>query len=167
MNPTAIEARFICRFPGFELDVDLKLPGNGITALFGHSGCGKTTLLRCIAGLQQAHGQLSVLGTPWQKDNLFRPVHQRPLAYVFQETHLFPHLSVRRNLTFGQRRVPAQDRQIRFDDAVSWLGLAHLLERMPANPNSLKHHPPRFRESLSSIVGGVLQIGSPSLRPFL
>jgi molybdate transport system ATP-binding protein len=51
---------------------------------------------------------------------------------VFQETHLFPHLSVRRNLTFGQRRVPAQDRQIRFDDAVSWLGLAHLLERMPA-----------------------------------
>lgn len=101
MNPTAIEARFICRFPGFELDVDLKLPGNGITALFGHSGCGKTTLLRCIAGLQQAHGQLSVLGTPWQKDNLFRPVHQRPLAYVFQETHLFPHLSVRRNLTFG------------------------------------------------------------------
>ncbi len=132
MNPTAIEARFICRFPGFELDVDLKLPGNGITALFGHSGCGKTTLLRCIAGLQQAHGQLSVLGTPWQKDNRFRPVHQRPLAYVFQETHLFPHLSVRRNLTFGQRRVPAQDRQIRFDDAVSWLGLAHLLERMPA-----------------------------------
>lgn len=131
MTSTAIEARFFCQFPGFELDVDLKLPGNGITALFGHSGCGKTTLLRCIAGLQQAQGRLAVFGTPWQTETLFRPVHQRPLAYVFQETHLFPHLSVRRNLTFGQRRVPVHERQIPFEDAVSWLGLAHLLERMP------------------------------------
>lgn len=49
-----IRARFQCTFPGFGLDVDLTLPGTGITGLFGHSGCGKTTLLRCMAGLQSA-----------------------------------------------------------------------------------------------------------------
>ncbi|HET8848619.1 MAG TPA: molybdenum ABC transporter ATP-binding protein, partial [Marinobacter sp.] len=132
MTCAPIEARFVCRFPGFELNVELSLPGTGITALFGHSGCGKTTLLRCLAGLQRAKGALSVLGEPWQNDTLFMPVHQRPLAYVFQETHLFPHLSVRQNLTFGQRRIPPSSRHIRFDDAVDWLGLGHLVDRMPA-----------------------------------
>ncbi|MGC8120675.1 molybdenum ABC transporter ATP-binding protein [Marinobacter sp. VGCF2001] len=131
MTGHLIDARFNCRFADFHLDVELAIPGTGITALFGHSGCGKTTLLRCIAGLQAAEGELNVLGDCWQTATTRKPVHQRPLAYVFQETHLFPHLSVRRNLTFGQRRVPASERQIRFDDAVSWLGLGHLLSRMP------------------------------------
>jgi len=132
MNSDLILARFLCRFPGFEMNVNLTLPGTGISALFGHSGCGKTTLLRCIAGLHRAEGELSVLGDRWQSKHQFKPVHQRPLAYVFQETHLFPHLSVRKNLLFGQQRIPEQDRQIRFDDAVSWLGLNQLLGRMPA-----------------------------------
>ncbi|MEP6133517.1 molybdenum ABC transporter ATP-binding protein, partial [Marinobacter sp.] len=127
-----IHARFRCAFPGFDLDVDLTLPGTGITALFGHSGCGKTTLLRCMAGLQHAPGTMTVLGEPWQTEELVRPVHKRALAYVFQETQLFPHLNVRRNLEFGYRRIPAGERQIRFDDAVRWLGLESLLERMPA-----------------------------------
>ncbi|ARM82728.1 MULTISPECIES: molybdenum ABC transporter ATP-binding protein [Marinobacter] len=127
-----IHARFRCAFPGFDLDVDLTLPGTGITALFGHSGCGKTTLLRCMAGLQNAPGTMTVLGEPWQTEEFVRPVHKRALAYVFQETQLFPHLNVRRNLEFGYRRIPAGERQIRFDDAVRWLGLESLLERMPA-----------------------------------
>lgn len=126
-----IAARFQCGFPGFSLDVDLTLPGTGITALFGHSGCGKTTLLRCMAGLQVARGQLTVLGERWQSERDFLPVHKRPLAYVFQETHLFPHLNVRRNLEFGFRRIPLRDRQIAFDDAVRWLGLGPHLARMP------------------------------------
>lgn len=132
MTCAPIEARFDCQFPGFTLSVDLKLPGTGITALFGHSGCGKTTLLRCMAGLQRTEGHLSVLGSTWQTDSAFVPVHQRPLGYVFQETHLFPHLTVRKNLTFGQRRIAPGERQIRFEDAVDWLGLGHLLDRMPA-----------------------------------
>jgi molybdate transport system ATP-binding protein len=125
-------ARFQCAFPGFDLNVDLTLPGNGITALFGHSGCGKTTLLRCMAGLQSAKGTMTVLGEPWQTDEIFRPVHKRALAYVFQDTHLFPHLNVRKNLEFGYRRIPASERQIGFDDAVRWLGLESHLARMPA-----------------------------------
>lgn len=128
---TGIEARFRCRFPGFELDVDLTLPGQGVTALFGHSGCGKTTLLRCMAGLQRAPGRMIVAGETWQDDRTFRPVHRRPLAYVFQDTRLFPHLSVRGNLDFGYRRIPAAERRIHFDDAVDWLGLAPHLDRRP------------------------------------
>lgn len=128
---STIDARFQCTFPGFSLDVDITLPGTGISALFGHSGCGKTTLLRCMAGLQSAPGSMTVLGEPWQTETFVRPVHKRPLAYVFQETHLFPHLNVRRNLEFGYRRIPAGDRQIGFDEAVRWLGLESHLDRMP------------------------------------
>lgn len=126
-----ILARFRCGFETFQLDVDLQLPGQGVTALFGHSGCGKTTLLRCMAGLQKAEGYLSVNGDCWQDDHHRLAVHQRPLAYVFQETSLFPHLSVHRNLTYGYQRIPADQRQIGFDQAVDWLGLSHLLRRVP------------------------------------
>ncbi|ROQ45012.1 molybdate transport system ATP-binding protein [Marinobacter sp. 3-2] len=128
----SICARFRCAFPGFGLDVDLTLPGTGITALFGHSGCGKTTVLRCMAGLHRAEGTMTVLDEHWQSADAFLPVHKRPLAYVFQETHLFPHLTVRKNLEFGYRRIPASDRQIGFDEAVNWLGLGGHLDRMPA-----------------------------------
>jgi molybdate transport system ATP-binding protein len=126
-----ILARFHCRIGDFTLNVNLNLPGSGLTALFGHSGCGKTTLLRCIAGLQPASGELVVHGDTWHSAHESRAVHQRPLAYVFQETSLFPHLSVERNLNYGYRRVPVSQRRIQFDQAVEWLGLAHLLERMP------------------------------------
>ncbi|KEF30799.1 Molybdenum transport ATP-binding protein ModC [Marinobacter nitratireducens] len=126
-----IKARFQCRYPGFELAVDLKLPGSGVTALFGHSGCGKTTLLRCMAGLQRAAGTMSVNGDCWQNDTQTRPVHHRPLAYVFQETSLFPHLTVRKNLLYGYRRTPKANRRIQMDQAIQWLGLEHLLDRMP------------------------------------
>jgi molybdate transport system ATP-binding protein len=130
--PDTICARFHCVFPGFDLNVDLTLPGTGITALFGHSGCGKTTLLRCMAGLQKAPGTMNVLGDSWQNERASRPVHKRPLAYVAQQTHLFPHLNVLRNLEFGYRRIPASERQITVDEAVHWLGLESHLARMPA-----------------------------------
>ncbi|HET8802487.1 MAG TPA: molybdenum ABC transporter ATP-binding protein [Marinobacter sp.] len=126
-----IEARFHCRLGDFLLDVDLALPGSGVTALFGHSGCGKTTLLRCIAGLQAASGTLTVNGERWQSGTDSRPVHQRPLAYVFQETGLFPHLSVRGNLHYGYRRINRAERRVTLEQAVAWLGLSHLLDRMP------------------------------------
>lgn len=133
MPDTGIQTRFRCHVGTFTLDVDLNLPGSGLTALFGHSGCGKTTLLRCMAGLQVAQGSMCVNGDVWQKEceSDSRPVHQRPLAYVFQETSLFPHLCVKRNLMYGYRRIPQQERRISFDQAVEWLGLSRLLDRMP------------------------------------
>ncbi|WP_166264598.1 molybdenum ABC transporter ATP-binding protein [Marinobacter caseinilyticus] len=122
----------LCKHLGaFALDVDLTLPDRGVSVLFGPSGCGKTTLLRCIAGLTRADGVLTMNGEVWQDDRKFLPVHQRPLAYVFQETSLFPHLSVQQNLTYGYRRVPANERHVSLDQATEWLGLQTLLARMP------------------------------------
>jgi molybdate transport system ATP-binding protein len=127
----SIEARLTLDYPGFALEVDLTLPGQGVTAIFGTSGSGKTTLLRCIAGLERASGRLVVNGQPWQDAGHFMPVHQRPLGYVFQEANLFPHLSARRNLEYGMKRVAAGDRRVAIDQAVDLLGIGHLLDRLP------------------------------------
>jgi molybdate transport system ATP-binding protein len=131
-DPNRIEARFRVARENFTLDVDLHLPDHGITALFGPSGCGKTTLLRAIAGLERAPGgRLVVSGEPWQDAHIFVPSHRRALGYVFQETSLFPHLSVRRNLEYGMKRVPENERTLRWDEVIDWLGLAPLLGQPP------------------------------------
>ncbi|OIP19548.1 MAG: molybdenum ABC transporter ATP-binding protein [Betaproteobacteria bacterium CG2_30_59_46] len=128
----SIEARFKLDFSGFNLDVDLTLPGRGITALFGHSGSGKTTLLRCLAGLERApDGYLALDGKVWQQGSLFVPTHHRSLGYVFQEASLFPHLNVRRNLEYGMSRIADGARRVSLDSAIELLGIGHLLERMP------------------------------------
>lgn len=135
-SPTAgqIHARFRLAWPGFELDVDLALPGRGVTALFGHSGSGKTTCLRCVAGLERAgEAYLEVNGERWQDSasGLFVPTHERALGYVFQEASLFPHLTARRNLEYGLRRVKTDQRRVDWDHVVKLLGIEHLLERLP------------------------------------
>jgi len=127
-----IAARFRLARPGFSLDVDIKLPGRGVSALFGPSGSGKTTLLRCLAGLERApDGYLALDGEVWQDGPLFLPTHKRPLGYVFQEASLFAHLSVRRNLEYGLRRIADGARRVSLDHAIELLGIGHLLERMP------------------------------------
>jgi molybdate transport system ATP-binding protein len=134
MNGTVlpIEARFQLDRGEFTLRTALILPGRGVTALFGPSGSGKTTLLRCVAGLEHAPGgYLSVAGEVWQDGNHFLPTHQRPLGYVFQEASLFPHLSIRRNLEYGMRRVPVELRRVSLDNAIELLGIGHLLDRRP------------------------------------
>jgi molybdate transport system ATP-binding protein len=132
MTANAIKARFKLDWAGFSLDVDLEMPGRGVTAFFGHSGSGKTTLLRCIAGLERApDGFLSMNGEIWQDADTFTPTFQRPLGYVFQEASLFPHLSVRRNLEFGLKRVSAADRRVSLQDAIELLSIGALLERLP------------------------------------
>ena len=127
--------RIALRLPyrDFQLEVDLDLPGRGVTALFGPSGSGKTSLLRCVAGLERpAEGLLNINGEVWQDSQLFLPPHQRALGYVFQEASLFQHLSVRDNLEYGFKRIPAHERRIDLDQALALLGIEHLLERMPA-----------------------------------
>jgi molybdate transport system ATP-binding protein len=119
----------------FLLDVDLTLPQQGISALFGHSGSGKTTILRAIAGLERAPGGYIALGDDvWQDDaqGIFVPTHKRPLGVVFQEASLFAHLDVRNNLDFGRKRVPAAQRRFEIGPVAELLGIGHLLERRPA-----------------------------------
>ena len=118
----------------FTLDVALQLPGRGITALFGPSGCGKTTLLRALAGLDRAAGRVALGDEVWQDDatGQWRPTHQRPLGYVIQDSALFPHLSVRANLAYGQRRSGAAAAGFALDAVVDLLGIAALMGRRPA-----------------------------------
>jgi molybdate transport system ATP-binding protein len=126
----SVAARFALAWPGFALDVDLDLPGSGVTALFGQSGCGKTTLLRCMAGLERGAGRLIVNGETWQDDARFMPTHQRPLGYVFQDARLFAHLDVARNLDFGLRRSRGAA-TVKRDAIIDLLGLGPLLDRLP------------------------------------
>ncbi|WP_256588009.1 MULTISPECIES: molybdenum ABC transporter ATP-binding protein [Pseudomonas] len=129
-----IEVRLQLNYSGFALDVDLKLPGRGVTALYGHSGSGKTTCLRCIAGLERAgDGFVQINDQVWQdsRNGVFVPPHKRALGYVFQEASLFPHLSVLANLEFGLKRIPKGQRRVDLAQATQLLGIGHLLDRHP------------------------------------
>lgn len=131
-----IEARFQLDYgPSFQLDVDLKLPNSGVTVLFGESGSGKTSVLRCIAGLQKpVFSHLKINDTVWQDsaNNLFLPAYQRPVGYVFQQANLFPHLTVSENIAFGIKRLRRLDKPAALADLVDLLGIAPLLKRYPA-----------------------------------
>lgn len=134
-----IQSRFLLRraaAPGaeaFVLDVDLTLPGKGIAAIFGHSGSGKSTFLRCIAGLERPQpGHLRVLGDDWQNERIFLPTHRRPLGYVFQEASLFPHLSAQGNLDYARKRADAHvGAGFTQERVVELLGIGNRLRQMP------------------------------------
>lgn len=119
----------------YALQVDLQLPGQGITVLFGASGSGKTSLLRCVAGLERARqAHVAVAGEVWQDDasRIFLPTHRRALGYVFQEASLFEHLDVQGNLDYGVRRARAPQGRQQLQAAIELLGIGQLLRRRPA-----------------------------------
>lgn len=117
----------------FSLDVDTRLPLQGVTALFGRSGCGKTTLLRAIAGLDRhTKAQIRFGNTIWQQDKQFLPVHQRRIGMVFQHSSLLPHLSVTQNLLYGFKRRAKHDAvQLEPAQVISLLALEPLLSLRP------------------------------------
>ena len=134
MKSSAVTARFQLGYGSFTLAVDVDLPGSGISVLFGASGSGKTTVLRCLAGLEKPEaGFVSINGTVWQdsKNNHFLPTHKRNLGYVFQEANLFPHLTVSDNLGFGLNRIHAKAKNDSLQHIVALLGINHLLDRLP------------------------------------
>jgi molybdate transport system ATP-binding protein len=124
-----LAVRLALKRAGFVFDVKCDIPARGITAVFGRSGGGKTTLLRCIAGLERlARGRVDFDGQVWQDEAHFVPAHRRAVGYVFQEQSLFPHLDVRGNLKFALRRVPPGQRRMELDEAVALLDLSALLQ---------------------------------------
>lgn len=133
-QPLGCEVRLQLQRADFSLDVDLRFPSRGITALFGASGSGKTTVLRCIAGLERQGRGLVRIGTDrWQDDAqaLFLPTWRRPLGYVFQEASLFDHLDVSGNLRYGLKRTAGRSGEAALAQAVELLGIGALLARQP------------------------------------
>jgi len=120
----------------FSIDVAFAARGAGVTALFGPSGCGKSTILAAVAGLlRPREGRVAVAGEPPLLDTargVFVPPERRRCAVVFQDSRLFPHLSVESNLRYGLRRAPTGAAGPGFGEVVELLGLAPLLARRPA-----------------------------------
>lgn len=118
---------------GFNLNADLAL-GQGLTALFGPSGSGKTTLINAVAGLiRPDKGIIRFNGMVWSDASTgqFLPTHKRRIGYVFQEPRLFPHLSVKANLLYGQSFTPSRERRENLRSVAELLGLENLLTRAP------------------------------------
>lgn len=115
------------------LDVDTSIPATGITAIYGHSGSGKTSLLRCIAGLESAdQGKLLVNGEIWQDDSLFLATHKRPIGYVFQEASLFPHLTAQKNLNYAIKRADLAVSPDFYQRVIDVMGIEDILTRYPS-----------------------------------
>jgi sn-glycerol 3-phosphate transport system ATP-binding protein len=110
--------------------MSLEIPGGRFTVLLGGSGCGKTTCLRLIAGLEQPTGGCILIGG---RDITALPPAARGVAMVFQSYALFPHLTVAENILFGlkARGVPRAERDRRLAHAVELLGIRPLLSRKP------------------------------------
>jgi molybdate transport system ATP-binding protein len=123
------------RFGSFALDATFDSAG-GLTALFGRSGAGKTSLVNAIAGLLRPERCRIVIDGDVLTDTehrIFVPARRRRIGYVFQEGRLFPHLTVRQNLMYGSWFAPKSDRAGEFGQVVDLLGIAALLGRRPTN----------------------------------
>ena len=119
-------------FPDFTLDLDLEA-GSGITALFGRSGAGKSTIINAVAGLLHPdEGYLEVGGEVLMDTtrNIHTAPHKRRFGTVFQDARLFPYLTVAQNLDFGTRYAP-KGSNIPRNDVIDLLGLNKLLTRAP------------------------------------
>lgn len=123
------------RLDKFSLDMRLELDGGGITAVFGPSGAGKTTLARLLAGLAAPdEGHIEFDGEIFFDGRLGidLPPERRGVGYMFQEHRLFPHMSVYQNLNFGSF---AGGRRLNIDlrELAEFFGIAGLLKRSPAS----------------------------------
>ncbi|MFK3661721.1 molybdenum ABC transporter ATP-binding protein ModC [Scandinavium sp. NPDC088450] len=112
------------------LTINESLPASGITAIFGVSGAGKTSLINAISGLTKPQKGRIVLNNRVLNDaekNICLSPEKRRVGYVFQDARLFPHYKVRGNLRYGMAKSMAGQ----FDKLVSLLGIEGLLDRLP------------------------------------
>jgi molybdate transport system ATP-binding protein len=133
-----LEVAVAGRVGSFALDVGFESEG-GVTALFGQSGAGKTSVVNMIGGLLRPERGRVLVGGRLVFDSgggVDLPAHRRRIGYVFQEGRLFPHLSVRHNLVYGRwfagrRAASGRAEAGRFGEVVELLGIGELLERRP------------------------------------
>ncbi|NMA69050.1 MAG: ATP-binding cassette domain-containing protein [Desulfitobacterium sp.] len=119
--------------PSFTLEVDFQV-ANEILVLVGPSGAGKSTILQCIAGLQTPEeGEIRVkdkiLYSSISKINL--PVRKRRIGYVFQDYALFPHMTVEKNVLYGQPKESKSEKALSLEEILEMLKISHLAKRYP------------------------------------
>lgn len=116
----------------FKLQAEFEIPKKGVLGIFGHSGSGKTTLLRCLAGLEKkAKGQIVFNDQIWLKKRKSLSPRLRNIGYIFQDSRLFPHLTVSQNLEYGMKRSISMNEMSK-QSLLQLLNITHLLERMPS-----------------------------------
>jgi len=129
-----IEIDIAKRLGQFALDVSFSA-GGGVTALFGRSGAGKSTIVKAIAGLVRPERGRVRIGDEVLFDAARRvdvPAEKRRAGVVFQDGRLFPHLSVKQNLLYGFARAVGA-KAIDVESVIGVLGIENLLDRRPAN----------------------------------
>ena len=130
-------AAFEKHFPGGPvINVDLRHRADAcsLTVLFGRSGSGKSTTLRCLAGLERPESGTIRFGDEIWFDaapGIFLPPQRRRIGYLFQDYALFPHLRVAQNIAYGLGRIAAAERARRIEEITTLLELAGLEDRYP------------------------------------
>ncbi len=112
------------------IDIDVRVPSRGISAIFGRSGAGKTTLINAVAGLSKPEKGYIAIGDDVLLDTRHQinlPTHKRNVGYVFQDSRLFPHYTVEGNLLYGVK----EHSKSQFEHIVELLGLEALLKKKP------------------------------------
>ncbi|MEI6078526.1 MAG: ABC transporter ATP-binding protein [Verrucomicrobiota bacterium] len=135
MTGAILTANFRKQFPGGpEIVADNLRFSGGITVLFGASGSGKTTILRCLAGLETPDdGEITLGDEVWFKKirKILLPPRKRGVGFVPQDYALFPHLTIAGNVGYGLNDLPATERAARVVETLRWLGLNGLENRWP------------------------------------
>lgn len=129
-----LEVDISLRRGDFDLEATFKAATPGVTALFGRSGSGKSTVVNLIAGLLRPdRGRIALDGTVLHDaaQRVSLPPHRRRVGCVFQDPLLFPHLDVAGNLRYGQRRAHPRGSDAELAATVELLGLGALLRRRP------------------------------------
>ncbi len=119
------------QFGNFKLDTDFSIKGDKV-GIFGPSGGGKSTLVSLIAGFRYPdYGVIHLNGQPLfdSSRGIHIPPEHRRIGMVFQKAHLFPHLSVKKNLLYGYKRCEGIDRRITLDSVIEVMQIKHLLGR--------------------------------------
>lgn len=126
-----LEMTLSVRRGSFTVDASMTVPTPGVTAVFGASGAGKTTLVHAIAGLIPAQGQIRLNDCLWldSQRGICVPPEDRAIGYVFQDARLFPHLDVDGNLRYAEARARGRERYVERRELLALLGLETLQER--------------------------------------
>ncbi len=134
---SSLRADFQKQHPGGPLiSAELEIPSDPprVSILFGRSGSGKTTILRCLAGLDSiTSGKIRYGDQTWEdkSSRRFLAPQKRSVGYLFQDYALFPHLTARANIAYGLRAMEKLARERRLEETSSMLGLDKLLDRRP------------------------------------